>query len=52
MFGLKETPYPAHELTSFWCDSDNENYFFYVLEFLQIFQKFANLAIHPCSDYF
>ena len=24
MFGLKERPYPAHVLISFWCDSDNE----------------------------
>ena len=24
MFGLKEKPYPAHVLISFWCDSDND----------------------------
>ena len=26
MFGLKERPYPAHVLISFWCDSDNKNF--------------------------
>ena len=24
MFGLKERPYPAHVLISFWFDSDND----------------------------
>ena len=23
MFGLKERPYSAHVLISFWCDADN-----------------------------
>ena len=29
MFGLKERPYSAHVLISFWCDSDNKNYDFF-----------------------
>ena len=34
MFDLKERPYSAHVLISFWCDSDNKNCdFFYVSEF-------------------
>ena len=28
MFGLKERPYPAHVLISFWCDSDNDFFTF------------------------
>ena len=28
MFGLKERPYSAHVLISFWCDSDYKNYDF------------------------
>ena len=28
MFGLKERPYSAHVLISFWCDSDNKNFDF------------------------
>ena len=31
---LRERPYSAHVVISFWCDSDNKNYdFFYVSEF-------------------
>ena len=30
MLGLKEKSYSAHVLISFWCDSDNKNYDFYV----------------------
>ena len=26
MFGLKEIPYPAHVLITFWNDSDNKNF--------------------------
>ena len=29
MFGLGERPYPAHVVISFWCDSDNKNFYFY-----------------------
>ena len=29
MFGLKEKPYPAHVLISFWFDSDNKNIDFF-----------------------
>ena len=28
MFGLKERPYPAHLLISFWCDSDDKYFAF------------------------
>ena len=28
MFGLREIPYSAHVLISFWCDSDNKNLIF------------------------
>ena len=28
MFGLRERPYSAHVVISFWCDSDNKNYNF------------------------
>ena len=31
MFGLKERHYPAHVLISFWCDSDNKNFHFFIL---------------------
>ena len=27
MFGSKNRPYPGRELKSFWCDSDNKNFF-------------------------
>ena len=30
MFGLKESPYPAHVLISLWCDSDNKNFLFFL----------------------
>ena len=54
MFGLKERPYSAHVLISFWCDSDNKNFdFFYVPVFYLIFQfcsfwllsKFGSMVI-------
>ena len=31
MFGLKERPYSGRELKSFWCDSDNKNFDFYII---------------------
>ena len=63
MFGLKERPYSAHVMISILCDSDNKNFAFRILEFLEFlgtFQfcsfwlssKFGDIAIHPCSDYF
>ena len=39
MFGLKERPYPAHVLISFWCDSDNKNF-----DFLR-FRIFADISV-------
>ena len=39
MFGLTERPYSAHMLISFWCDSDNKNFWLScVSEFMGIFQ--------------
>ena len=32
MFDLKERPYSAHVVVSFWCDSDNKNYDFFTLQ--------------------
>ena len=64
MFRLKERPYPAHVLISFWFDSDNKHFdFFYVFRILADISvlfilamikiwKSGNMAIHPCSDYF
>ena len=57
MFGLKERSYPAHVLISFWCDSDNKNFFkniflrfriladISVLLILAIQSKFSNIVI-------
>ena len=62
MFGLKERPYPGHELKSFWCDSDYKNLDFLrfcILADISVLfiwpsSKFGNtcIAIHPYSDYF
>ena len=32
MFALKERPYSAHVLISFWCDSDNKNFDFFTFQ--------------------
>ena len=46
MFGLKERPYSAHVLISFWCDSDNKNYdFFTFLNFSGYF-GFVHFSYH------
>ena len=37
MFGLKEKPWPGHVLISFWCDSDNNNFFFTFQNFCEYF---------------
>ena len=37
MFGFKERPHPVHVLISFWCDSDNNNFF--------LFQNFCGYFI-------
>ena len=56
MFVLKERPYSAHVLISFWCDSDDKNYDFFllfrILADISVFSfwrssKLVNLAIHP-----
>ena len=39
MFGLKERPYPGNVPISFWCDSDNKN--FYIL----CFRILADLSV-------
>ena len=45
MFGLKEIPYPGRELKSFWCDSDNKNFFFTFL-YLGGYFCFAHFGHH------
>ena len=56
MYGLKERPYPAHVLISFWCDSDDKNIDFFtfqifadilVLFILAIFLNISSMHIGP-----
>ena len=59
MFSLKERPYPERVLISFWCYSDNKNFFMFI-DFWRIFQvcsfwlssKLSNITKHACSNYF
>ena len=41
MFGLKERPYPAHVLISFWCDADNNNFDFFTFQNLSGYFRFV-----------
>ena len=45
MFGLKERPYPAQVLISFWCDSDNKSLFFLLFRILADISVLLILAI-------
>ena len=45
IFGLKERPYSAHVLISFWCDSDNKNYDFLRFKILADFSVLFILVI-------
>ena len=45
MFGLKERPYSAHVLISFWSDSDNKNYDFLRFRILAAFSVLFTLVI-------
>ena len=46
MFGLKERPYPGHELKSFWCDSDNKNFDFFTFLYFSGYFCFAHFGHH------
>ena len=46
MFGLKERPYSAHVLISFWCDSDNKNYDFFTFQNFSGFFSFVYFGYH------
>ena len=46
MFGLKERPYSAHVLISFWCDSDNKNYDFFTFQNFNGFFSFVFFGYH------
>ena len=45
MFGLKERPYSAHVMISFWCDSDNKTSIFLRLKILADISVLFILAI-------
>ena len=44
MFGLKERPYPALVLISFWCDSDNKNFDFFMFQNLSRYFSFVHFG--------
>ena len=46
MFGLKERPYSAHVLISFWCDSDNKNYEIFAFQNFSGFFSFVHFGYH------
>ena len=46
MFGLKERPYSAHVLISFWCDSDNKKYDFFTFQNFSRFFSFVYFGYH------
>ena len=46
MFSLKERPYSARVVISFWCDSDNNNYYFFT------FQNFSGYFSFVHFDYY
>ena len=46
MFALKERPYSAHVLISFWCDSDNKNYDFLRFRILADFSVLFIFGYH------
>ena len=50
MFGLKERPYPGRELNSFWCDSDNKNFDFFM--FLYFSGYFCYYSHTPLLELF
>ena len=46
MFGLKERPYTAHVLISFWCDSDNKNFDFFTFHNFSGYFSFVHFGYH------
>ena len=46
MFGLKERPYSAHVLISFWCNSDNKNFYFLTLQNFSGYFRFGHFGYH------
>ena len=46
MFGLKERPYSAHVLISFWCDSENKYYDFFTFQNFYGFFSFVYFGYH------
>ena len=46
MFGLKERPYSAHVLISFWCDSDNKNFDFFTFQNFSRYFSFVHFGYH------
>ena len=46
MFVLKERPYPAHVLISFWCDSDYKNCDFFMLQNFSGYISFVHFGYH------
>ena len=46
MFGLKERPYSAHVLISFWCNSDNKNFDFFTLQNFSGYVRFGHFGYH------
>ena len=46
MSGLKEGPYSAHVLISFWCDSDNKNYDFFTFQNFRGYFSFVHFGYY------
>ena len=46
MFGLAESPYPAHVLVSFCCDSDNKNLDFCTCQNFSGYFSFVHFGYH------
>ena len=49
MFSLKEIPYSAHVVISFWCDSDNKNYDFFTFKNFSGYFSFVNFGYYLFS---
>ena len=46
MFGLKERPYSAHVLISFWCDSYNKNIDVFTFQKFSEYFSFVHFGYH------
>ena len=43
---LRETPYSAHVVISFWCDSDNKNYDFFTFQNFSGYFSFVHFSYY------